>query len=207
MEILRVAGVCDDYASLSEAARVKLLAREIANPRPLTWPDSGAPGTETHRYGDETREAIAVFQTAKELQDELGPAACNVYIISMTAGVSDILAPLLLAKEAGLFIPARGNAGPANIFEEAPQPETARDHRPGVAGADYRGYFALREKLPAAANGVVGLLPQGNIKNLSYLLPVFRLQPSILVHEVDTVERSLNGALLRLRLNRQTRSH
>jgi phosphoenolpyruvate carboxylase len=45
---------------------------------------------------------LSVFRTLRRLQDEVGPEACNVYVVSMTAGISDVLVPLLLAKEAGL---------------------------------------------------------------------------------------------------------
>ena len=98
--------------------RVALLAREIANPRPLIWPQS--------RYSAETQEALDVFRTVRRLQAELGPTACNVYIISMTAGVSDVLAPLLLAKEAGLFIARAGRRAAA---QHPPDRAPLRDHR------------------------------------------------------------------------------
>ncbi|HEX2513626.1 MAG TPA: phosphoenolpyruvate carboxylase, partial [Chloroflexota bacterium] len=111
-EVLRVAGVEADYLELDEAQRVAVLAREIANPRPLIWPGG--------QYSAETAEAIEVFSTTRRLQAELGAEACNVYIVSMTAGVSDILAPLLLAKEAGLFDPGRP-AGPAGAAGEGPR--------------------------------------------------------------------------------------
>jgi phosphoenolpyruvate carboxylase len=100
--VLRVAGVEPDYLGLDEARRIEVLAREIANPRPLIWADRA--------YSAETQETVEVFRAARRIQAELGPEACDVYIISMTAGVSDILAPLLLAKEAGLFDP--GDPGP-----------------------------------------------------------------------------------------------
>ena len=103
-EVLRVAGVEADYLKLDEAARIAVLAREIANPRPLVWAG--------RTYSPETQEAIEVFRTVHRLQGELGSEAANVYIISMTAGVSDILAPLLLAKEAGLFDPGTAAGAP-----------------------------------------------------------------------------------------------
>ena len=93
-EVLRVAGVAEDYAALPEDERIALLAREIENPRPLVWRRSA--------YTPETAETLAVFDAARRLQAELGAEACGVYIISMTNGISDMLEPLLLAKEAGL---------------------------------------------------------------------------------------------------------
>ena len=94
-EVLLAAGVTDDYAKMDEDARVALLVRELENPRPLL--PAGA------TVAPETAEALAVFHTARRLQGELGREVCDVYIVSMTAGVSDLLEPLLLAKEAGLF--------------------------------------------------------------------------------------------------------
>src|SRR5262249_30230984 len=90
-EVLRAAGVEPDYLSLSEEQRTALLVRELGNPRPLAH---------AHRaWSPATAEVFELFRTARRMQDELGSEACNVYIISMTAGVSDILAPLLFAKE------------------------------------------------------------------------------------------------------------
>jgi phosphoenolpyruvate carboxylase len=94
-ELLRAAGVERDYAALAEDARVALLVRELANPRPLLA--AGA------KVAPETAEALAVFDCARRLQGELGREVCDVYVVSMTAGASDLLEPLLLAKEAGLF--------------------------------------------------------------------------------------------------------
>jgi phosphoenolpyruvate carboxylase len=132
-EVLRVAGVEAAYLDLDEPARAACLAREIANLRPLTWPD--------RRYSAETQEVLDVFRVAKELQLELGVEACNVYIISMTAGASDVLAPLLFAKEAGLFKPAALGERPTSTLQIVPLFETIEDlHR--CAGL-MRDLFAL----------------------------------------------------------------
>ena len=65
-----------------------------------------------------------MFDCARRLQGELGREACDVYIVSMTAGASDLLEPLLLAREAGL---ARldGGAGAQRPAGGA----AVRDHR------------------------------------------------------------------------------
>jgi phosphoenolpyruvate carboxylase len=111
-ELLAAAGVERDYLGLDESARAAALARELANPRPLT-PAGGA-------YSAETGEVLAVFHAARRLQREFGVEACNVYIISMTAGASDVLAALLLAKEAGLFEPGRDGAPPRSTLQIVP---------------------------------------------------------------------------------------
>jgi phosphoenolpyruvate carboxylase len=93
-EILRAAGVVEDYLALDEEGRIAVLVRELTDPRPLVRPHE--------EYSPETAEALAVFDCARRLQGELGRGACDVYIVSMTAGASDLLEPLLLAREAGL---------------------------------------------------------------------------------------------------------
>lgn len=120
-EILAAAGVTADYGALSEPERASLLARELANPRPLVHHQG--------MYTPDTRELLDVFRTVKRIQDELGPQVCDVYIISMTAGISDILAPLLLAKEAGLFRPAVGEGAPRCDLRIVPLFETIDDLR------------------------------------------------------------------------------
>ena len=118
-EVLQVAGVEPDFLALDLPARARVLAREIANPRPLVRPLGG--------YSAQTAETIALFQTIARLQQELGPDACNVFIVSMTAGTADVLAPLLFAKEAGLFDPG---PKPRSTLQVVPLFETIEDlHR------------------------------------------------------------------------------
>jgi phosphoenolpyruvate carboxylase len=92
-ELLAVQGVRKDYAGLGEPERIALLAREIERAQP------GAPTTDA--LSPATRETVEVFHCARRLQQELGREVCNVYVVSMTAGLSDVLEPLLLARQAG----------------------------------------------------------------------------------------------------------
>jgi phosphoenolpyruvate carboxylase len=118
-EVLQVAGVEPDFLALDLPARARVLAREIANPRPILRPLGG--------YSAPTAETIALFQMIARLQQELGPDACNVFIVSMTAGTADVLAPLLFAKEAGLFDPG---PTPRSTLQVVPLFETIEDlHR------------------------------------------------------------------------------
>jgi phosphoenolpyruvate carboxylase len=83
-----------DYAQMSEDERVEWLTRELDTPRPLVATDA--------RYRPETTETLNVFRVARRSLDEISPNAIRTYIISMTREVSDLLAALVLAKEAGL---------------------------------------------------------------------------------------------------------
>jgi phosphoenolpyruvate carboxylase len=92
--LLAAAGVAPDYTRLDEATRIELLDRELRNPRPLLPP--GAPLT------DIARETLATFDTIRSAQAQ-DPACIGSYIVSMTHTVSDMLEPMLLARERGLF--------------------------------------------------------------------------------------------------------
>ncbi len=83
------------YSELSEEEKVRLLTRELMNPRPLLA--SGWTAAPEHLA------VLDVFEVIRRAQRYLSPQAVNTYIISMTHGTSDILEALLLAKEAGLL--------------------------------------------------------------------------------------------------------
>jgi phosphoenolpyruvate carboxylase len=90
------------YAQLGREERRALLAAELASRRPLAPDppplDDGAART----YG-----AFAEIRAAHALY---GPACVESYVISMCRGVDDVLAPALLAREAGLLDLAEGRA-------------------------------------------------------------------------------------------------
>src|SRR5262245_48156925 len=83
-----------DYSQMSEDERVEWLTRELDTPRPLVATDA--------RYSAETTETLNVFRVARRALDEVSANAIRTYIISMPREVSDLLAALVLAKEAGL---------------------------------------------------------------------------------------------------------
>ncbi len=113
-DLLRYAGVTDDYAALDEAQRVALLESELTTKRPLAPYD--AP------LDDETKRALGFLAVFRRLQRRFGADATGSYIISMTSGVSDILEPLVLAKQAGV---ADIDATP--LFETVSDLEVAPD--------------------------------------------------------------------------------
>ena len=96
-ELLRVAGVEEDYAGLSEPGRVALLRRELAAGRLLCNPYAA--------YSDETRSELEIVGAAAEAHAKYGPAAITTYIISKADSVSDLLEVNILLKEAGLWRP------------------------------------------------------------------------------------------------------
>ncbi len=90
--VLAAQGV--DFDAMDEDARVLLLEREIKNTRPLI--------PATLSYGEEADTTLSLFRLVRARQDEYGEAAFGSFILSMAGTVSDVLAVLLLAKEAGL---------------------------------------------------------------------------------------------------------
>ncbi len=94
-EIFRSVLICPNYAQLAEEEKVRLLTRELLNPRPLLPPD--------WRGSEQTQRVLEVFRTIRRVQEEVSPLSIQAYVISFTHGISDILEVLLLAKEVGLF--------------------------------------------------------------------------------------------------------
>ncbi|MFT3768955.1 MAG: phosphoenolpyruvate carboxylase [Minicystis sp.] len=138
-EILAAAGVHPDYLSLPEEERASLLARALDDPRPLVplRPVCSA----------EAREVIDTFRTVFAILEELAPESIDKVIISMTRGASDVLAVLLLAREAGMYRPEQKQS----LVDVVPLFETGADlaAAPRVLSAcfdspAYRAHIALR---------------------------------------------------------------
>ncbi len=86
-------GDASDYASLPEDDQRSILERELSTERPL------APAVLD--LSEETNETLRLFRTVRRAHQRLGRDAIDTYIISMTRQVSDVLAVLVMARDAG----------------------------------------------------------------------------------------------------------
>ena len=86
-------GDTDDFEAMPESERVALLTHELGQRRPL------APAVLD--FDDETNETLGLFRLVRQAYERFGPDAIDTYIISMTQHVSDVLAVLVMARDAG----------------------------------------------------------------------------------------------------------
>lgn len=107
LERLFTAGGADYPAG--KAAREALLVAELDSRRPLAPPGTPVPDD----------DPLQLFRRLREEMDRRGDGVVESFIVSMTEGVDDILAPVLLAREVGLVDLAAGVArlGFVPLFE------------------------------------------------------------------------------------------
>jgi len=111
-------GWLDGFGVLDGPARAEALTGMLARPVPdLAGFDGLSP---------EATETLALFRILKRAADYYGPELFGPYVVSMTHGPEDILAPLLLARWHGLCL--REDGGPEGLTF-APLFETRDDLR------------------------------------------------------------------------------
>lgn len=98
-ELFRLAGVSDRYPELAEEEKAAVLRAELMNPRPLL--------PRNLPLSEEVRETLETFALIRDSL-ERDPESIGSYIVSMTHAASDLLEPMLLAKEVGLWTPDTG---------------------------------------------------------------------------------------------------
>lgn len=90
-----------DYRSLDRPARTELLTAELASRRPLAPPQT-SPGGRPANSAAGGPPALALMRTLRDEMDRWGDDIVESWIVSMTQGVDDILAPAVLARDVGL---------------------------------------------------------------------------------------------------------
>ena len=94
-EVFSALGVHEAYEGLSAAERVALLAREIAERRPLIPSDLSG-------FSPATREVVETFRTLASILRGRHAGAVQSYVVSGTEEPAHLLEVLLLMKESGL---------------------------------------------------------------------------------------------------------
>lgn len=83
-----------DYASMTEADKIELLAKHVASPMVID--------IQNLALEEMTIEVLEVFNTMREMRSEISTKAFNNYVISMTHEASHVMEVLFLAHQAGL---------------------------------------------------------------------------------------------------------
>lgn len=95
-ELFAAANIQEDYQDLQEDDKQALLLSELRSRRPL-WPAGEA-------YTEELERIIGPIREVKTACQTRGPQAFGHYVVSMSEHVSDVLEPLILAREVGFSL-------------------------------------------------------------------------------------------------------
>jgi phosphoenolpyruvate carboxylase len=92
-ELLVRYGDLEDGATVDDDVLAELLVRELGEPRPLT------PARLDH--SPSTVDTIELFRLIRSAHERIGPRSIDTCIVSNTEHIVDVLAPLVLARDAG----------------------------------------------------------------------------------------------------------
>lgn len=122
-ELFQLAQVCNNYAACEEKQKIKILLDELHSPRPLL-----SPGV---TLSDQAAQELHIFSAIADVMKRFGTQAVPNYIISMATSVSDILEPIVLLKEVGIYTPPVGNKPAHCLVNIVPLFETIEDLEAG----------------------------------------------------------------------------
>ena len=105
----------DTYKTKNHQERFAILAKELANSKNL---DFG-------KCDESAQKTLDTFKAVFDIVERFGPESIETYIVSMTKGSDDLLAAVVLAKQAGLVNLSSGRA----IIGFAPLLETVAELR------------------------------------------------------------------------------
>ncbi len=92
-ETLRALGECQDFAKLDNDKRTEILLKQLRQEPPRLSPTPG--------FRPETSQTWALFRLIHRTRSLYGSSLLGPFIISMTQGVADLLAVLLMARWTG----------------------------------------------------------------------------------------------------------
>ena len=120
-ELLKSAGVEENYSGLDEDEKCKILIKELTEDmRPLSATFA--------EKSEGLKTELSIFRMAAELKDKIGEEVIKQHIISHTEDVSDMLELAVLLKEAGLLDTEKARVHIVPLFETITDLENA----PGI---------------------------------------------------------------------------
>jgi phosphoenolpyruvate carboxylase len=146
------------YLDRDEAGRRAALAEVLAAPL--------SPERDRAALSPDAHEVLATLEVIGRARRELGPAACERYVISFTRDVSDLLEVAFLARAAGL---APGELRPVPLLEQLEDLERA-----GPIARDVLALPALRTELGSELEVMIGYSDSG--KQVGYVAAAVALR-------------------------------
>ncbi|MGE0395813.1 MAG: phosphoenolpyruvate carboxylase [Kofleriaceae bacterium] len=163
------------YLERDEAGRRALLGEVLA--RPIT------PERDWDGVSPEGQELLETLEVVGRARRELGPRACERYVISFTREVSDLLEVVFLARAAGL---APGEVHPVPLLEQLEDLQRA-----GAIAKDVLAQETLRDEIDGDFEVMIGYSDSG--KQVGYVASTIALRDAqiALAAEADRADVTL----------------